>query len=261
MRTPTLGARAFIPMALAGAVLFTLTPASSGTAAAAESATEAQQIISIAKAQIGDPWRYGAKGPRAFDCSGLIIYAFTKAGDAKAIGAGKVRSARAMYAWFKARGLASRSDPKPGDIVIWGGGSHAGIYIGNGRAISTLTSGVRVHRVNAVTAPFTAYLHTGMWKKGTGPTTAAITAAITADDATGAATSGVTRRIAIGDVRRTDGRVNLRVGPGVARARIATLRDGARLVVLGKAQDAIGRWWLKVDAGSRTGWVVKYLTD
>ena len=249
MRTPTLGARAFIPMALAGAVLFTLAPASSGTAAAAEPQTEAQQIIRIAKAQTGDPWRYGAKGPRAFDCSGLVIYAFTKAGDAKVIGNGKLRSARALYQWYKARGLASRSNPKPGDLVVWGGGSHIGIYVGNGKAISTLTSGVRVHRVHAVTARFTAYLHTGMWKKGTAAT------------ATSATSTVVTRRIAIGDVRRTDGRVNLRVGPGVAQARIATLRDGARLVVLDKAQDARGRWWLKVDAGSRTGWVVKYLTD
>lgn len=251
-------------MALAGAVLFTLAPASSGTAAAAEPRTEAQQIISIAKAQTGDPWRYGAKGPRAFDCSGLVIYAFTKAGDAKAIGNGKLRSARALYHWFKARGLASRTDPKPGDLVVWGGGTHIGIYIGNGKAVSTLTSGVRVHRVHAVTARFTAYLHTGMWKKGTGTTASATT---TTGDATAGsgtaptATSSVTRRIAIGDVRRTDGRVNLRVGPGVAKARIATLRSGARLVVLAKAQDAIGRWWLKVDAGSRTGWVVKYLTD
>lgn len=259
MRTPTLGARAFIPMALAGAVLFTLAPASSGTAAAAEPRTEAQQIISIAKAQAGDPWRYGAKGPRAFDCSGLVIYAFTKAGDTRAIGKGKLRSARALYHWFKARGLASRSDPKPGDLVIWGRGTHVGIYVGNGKAVSTLTSGVRVHRVHAVTARFTAYLHTGMWKKGTGTTAPATTTTTTAGAAT--ATRGVTRRIAIGDVRRTDGRVNLRVGPGVARARIATLRDGARLVVLAKAQDAIGRWWLKVDAGSRTGWVAKYLTD
>lgn len=253
-----MGARAFIPMALAGAVLFTLAPASSGTAAAAEPKTEAQQIIKIARAQTGDPWRYGAKGPRAFDCSGLVIYAFTKAGDAKAIGKGKLRSARALYHWYKARGLASRSNPKPGDLVIWGGGSHVGIYIGNGKAVSTLTSGVRVHRVHAVTARFTAYLHTGMWKKGTGTTVAATTAG---EAAPATATTGVTRRIAVGDVRRTDGRVNLRVGPGVAKARIATLRDGARLVVLGKAQDALGRWWLKVDAGTRTGWVVKYLTD
>ena len=127
--------------------------------------TEAQQIIRIAKRQLGDPWRHGARGPRAFDCSGLVIYAFKHAGDAKAVGRGRLASARALYRWYKARGLASRHHPKVGDLVIWGGGTHVGIYVGNGKAISTLTNGVRIHRVHAVTARFTAYLHTGMWKK------------------------------------------------------------------------------------------------
>ncbi len=127
--------------------------------------TEAQQIIRIAMRQRGDPWRYAARGPRAFDCSGLVIYAFKRAGDERAVGRGHLASARALYHWYKARGLASRHHPRVGDLVIWGGGSHVGIYIGHGRAISTLTSGVRVHRVHAVTARFTAYLHTGMWKK------------------------------------------------------------------------------------------------
>jgi len=127
--------------------------------------TEAQQIIAIARRQLGDPWHRGARGPRAFDCSGLVIYAFKRAGDAKAVGRGHLASARALYRWYKARGLASRHDPRVGDLVIWGGGTHVGIYIGHGKAISTLTSGVRIHRVHAVTARFTAYLHTGMWKK------------------------------------------------------------------------------------------------
>ena len=127
--------------------------------------TEAQQIIRIAKRQLGDPWRHGARGPRAFDCSGLVIYAFKHAGDAKAVGRGRLASARALYRWYKARGLASRHHPRVGDLVIWGGGTHVGIYVGNGKAISTLTNGVRIHRVHAVTARFTAYLHTGMWKK------------------------------------------------------------------------------------------------
>ena len=127
--------------------------------------TEAQQIIRIAKRQVGDPWRHGARGPRAFDCSGLVIYAFKRAGDSRAIGRGHLASAWAMYHWFKAHHKASRHHPKVGDLVIWGGGTHVGIYIGHGKAISTLTSGVHVHRVHAVTARFTAYLHTGMWKK------------------------------------------------------------------------------------------------
>lgn len=159
MRTLRMGARAFIPLALAGAVLFSLAPSAP---VAASTTTEAQQIIRIAKAQLGDPWRYGATGPRAFDCSGLVRYAFRHAGDAAAIHTGFLRSARSLYRWFKAHGKASRHNPKIGDLVIWGGGTHVGIYIGHGKAISTLTSGVRIHRVRAVTARFTAYLHTGM---------------------------------------------------------------------------------------------------
>lgn len=250
MRTLSMGARAFIPVAIAGALILGLAPAHH--VAAAEPKTEAQQIIAIAKRQVGDPWRYGAKGPRSFDCSGLVIYSFTKAGDAKAIGKGKYRSARALYRHFKARGLASRSNPKPGDLVIWGGGTHVGIYVGNGKAVSTLTSGVRVHRVHAVTARFTAYLHTGMSKRST-------SGASLATATTKAPTTK--RKIAIGDVRHTTGSVNLRRGPGVGKSRITVLRNNAKLVVVGKGQDARGRWWLKVDAGNRTGWVAKWLTD
>ena len=159
MRTRHLGARAFIPVALAGAVLFSLAPS---TPAAASITTEAQQIVREAQWQIGDPWRYGATGPSSFDCSGLVIYSYRKAGDGAAIHSTTLRSARAIYLWFRSRGLASRTNPKVGDLVIWGYGSHIGIYIGSGRAISTLTNGVHVHGVYAVTARFTAYLHTGM---------------------------------------------------------------------------------------------------
>ena len=162
MRTLPMGARAFIPVALAGAVLFTLAPT---TPASATITTEGQQIVQIAKRQVGDPWRYGATGPYAFDCSGLVIYAYKKAGDGAVIRAGTLRSARSIYLYFKSRGRASRTSPRIGDLVVWGYGSHIGIYIGGGKAVSTLRSGVRVHGVFAVTARFTAYLHTGMSTK------------------------------------------------------------------------------------------------
>ena len=164
-----MGARAFIPAVLAAAVLFSLAPS---TPAAAYTTTEAAQIIRIARAQLGDPYRWGTAGPYTFDCSGLVIYSYKRAGDGNVLRyAG--RSARSIYYYFKARGKASRYNPRLGDIVVWGGGSHVGIYIGNGRAISALTSGVRVHGVYAVTARFTAYLHTGMssrYTTGTAPT-------------------------------------------------------------------------------------------
>lgn len=125
-------------------------------------ATPADRVIAVATSKLGAPWRYGASGPYAFDCSGLVIYSFTKAGYASKIGYGRYRSAYSLYRWFKGRGLASRTGGRRGDLVVWGGGSHIGIYLGNGRAISTLRSGVRIHGIYAVTASFTAFLHTGM---------------------------------------------------------------------------------------------------
>jgi cell wall-associated NlpC family hydrolase len=159
LRTLHMGARAFIPVALAGAVLFTLAPS---TPATATTTTEAQQIVAIARTKLGDPWRYGAAGPNAFDCSGLVIYAYRRAGDGWAIRSSTLRTARSIYLWFKRHGRASRTNPKIGDLVVWGYGTHIGIYIGRGRAISTLLNGVRIHGIFAVRARFTAYLHTGM---------------------------------------------------------------------------------------------------
>jgi len=245
LRKLSFGAGTFIPVALAGAVILSLAPAT--TVSAAQPTAESQQIIRIAKQQLGDPWRHGAIGPSAFDCSGLVIYAFTKAGDGKALGGGRLRSARAMYRWFKAHGLASTSNPKPGDLVIWGRGSHVGIYIGGGKAISTLTSGVRIHRVHAVTARFTAYLHTRMSTRFTNARSAGATKA--------------TRPVASSaTIRHTRDSVNLRRGAGIERSRIRTLSKGTRLVVLGSAHDSRGRTWLRVRADGRIGYVARWLT-
>ena len=234
MLSPSLGARAFIPALFAGVILLGLAPAS--PAAAAEPTTEAQQIIQIAKAQVGDPWVYGATGPSAFDCSGLIIYSYKAAGQIAAIGNGNYRSARALYDWFRSRGLASRTNPKPGDLVIWGSGSHAGIYIGNGMAISTLTSGVRVHAVTAVTASFTAYLHTGVSTKLIAPPAPIV----------------ATRSVSIA--------TNLRIGHSTTSTAIAYLPVGRSVGVMKTWKDAYGRTWLYAWTGGRAGWVAGWRT-
>ena len=211
MISPNTGARAFIPAALAAAILFSIVPSTPAAATeitptptpaptptitapteaptttpapitteaptptitapteapittqalTAPTTTEAQQIVRIARAQIGDPWHYGASGPSRFDCSGLVRYAFRRAGDATIL-TDHLRSARSLYVWFKAHGRASRTNPMIGDLVIWGRGTHVGIYVGNGKAISTLMNGVRVHGVYVLHSRFTSYLHTGM---------------------------------------------------------------------------------------------------
>jgi hypothetical protein len=133
---------------------------STGAPAPVAASTPADSIIALAKTKLGRPWVHYAVGPRAFDCSGLVYYVFRKTGHLRTIGG--LRSAHGLYAYFRNRGLASRSGGRPGDLVIWGGGSHVGIYLGHGKAISTLTNGVRIHGIFAVRARFTAFLHTRM---------------------------------------------------------------------------------------------------
>jgi hypothetical protein len=243
MPAPSQGARAFIPALLASILFLGLAPAL--PAAAATPTTEAQQIIQIARTKIGDPWRYGAAGPSAFDCSGLVVYAFKAAGDGAAIGNGAYRSARSMYDWFRARGLASRSNPQPGDLVIWGAGSHIGIYLGSGLAISTLTSGVAVRGVTALTVSFTTYLRTGMSTKPIGGSTVAATTAL--------ATTAISTRI-------TTTSVALRTGHSLTASRIRVLPAGRTLTVVRTWRDASGRTWLYARTGGLTGWVPRWLT-
>ena len=118
------------------------------------------RVVQVALAQRGDRYVSGGTGPDTFDCSGLVRYAYRVAGVSGKLGGG--HSAAAMYAWGKANGLTSRSNPRIGDVVIYGGGSHAGIYIGNGRIISALNSrqGIRITGLYALGAPVTTFIHT-----------------------------------------------------------------------------------------------------
>jgi cell wall-associated NlpC family hydrolase len=117
-----------------------------------------ERVIQIAKEQIGDPWVWGMRGPGAFDCSGLVYYAFQQAHELRVIG-GHWLGVAGLRDLYEARHRASRHDPKRGDLVIWGSSKHVGIYLGRGLAISALVNGVRIHGVNELYDPFTTYLH------------------------------------------------------------------------------------------------------
>ena len=116
-------------------------------------------VAKIALSERGKRYAYGASGPRAFDCSGLVLYAYRRAGLARSIHGG--HSARGMYRWARAHRLTSRSHPRAGDIVVYGGGSHVGIYIGRGLVVSALNGrqGIRITRLHALRTPFTAFIH------------------------------------------------------------------------------------------------------
>jgi cell wall-associated NlpC family hydrolase len=152
-------------VALTVATLSTFVPhpgvSNSPAVARAATVSPATRVINQAKRHLRAPFRLGTEGPRTFDCSGLVWRSFKDAGLVSVIGGRRMR-ARDYWAYFRHKGLASRYNPHPGDLVIWGNGHHTGIYVGNGRAISAVTNGVMIHGINSVRAKFTTYLHTGL---------------------------------------------------------------------------------------------------
>ncbi|MFT3661953.1 MAG: C40 family peptidase [Gordonia sp. (in: high G+C Gram-positive bacteria)] len=98
----------------------------------------AQRALAAAESKIGSPYSYGAAGPNAFDCSGLVHWSYKQAGRT---------IPRDSYGQLGGgRRVASLAAARPGDVLIFNGGGHAGIYAGNGNFIHASTYGVPVKR-------------------------------------------------------------------------------------------------------------------
>ncbi|MFC7675780.1 peptidoglycan hydrolase RipC [Mycolicibacterium sp. GCM10028919] len=105
-------------------------------------AAEGQMAVQAALTRIGSPYSWGGSGPNAFDCSGLVMWAFGQAGK------NLPHSSQAL-----ARGgqAVSTDQMQPGDLVTYySDASHVGIYIGDGMMVhaSTYGSPVAVAPVN-----------------------------------------------------------------------------------------------------------------
>lgn len=87
-------------------------------------------VVDRAYAQIGKPYGWGASGPSAFDCSGLVGYCLT----------GRMGSHWCTTSTIQ--GWTRVSNPQPGDICI--NSHHTGIYIGGGQMIHAPHSGATV---------------------------------------------------------------------------------------------------------------------
>ena len=105
-------------------------PAPLPTPAPQQSAGE--KALQAAESKIGSPYVWGAAGPNAFDCSGLVQWAFGQAG---------VGVPRTSQAQVTAGTPVAQSDLRPGDIVSFYGGGHSAIYAGNGNVVHAATSG------------------------------------------------------------------------------------------------------------------------
>lgn len=127
-------------VALAGGLVLTAAPDS-------HAATPIRvKALSTAAAQKGDPYKSGAAGPDAFDCSGLTYYSFKKNGKTLP------RTAQAQY---NKSTKISKSNRTKGDLVFFGpanGIYHVGIYAGNGYIWHSPKPGKRVEKVKLWTS-------------------------------------------------------------------------------------------------------------
>ncbi|MEU8344463.1 NlpC/P60 family protein [Spirillospora sp. NPDC048832] len=97
---------------------------------------KAGKALRFARKQIGKPYRWGADGPGGYDCSGLAMAAWRKAG---------VKIPRVTYAQYrKVDRKVEYRDLEPGDLIFFHGRSHVGLFVGHKRFLHAPHSGARV---------------------------------------------------------------------------------------------------------------------
>jgi cell wall-associated NlpC family hydrolase len=138
----------FLPQAPAPAVAPVVStpvaPAALATPAAPGALTLSAMKVALGK--IGSPYRWGAAGPNAFDCSGLVKYSFAQ------MGISLPRTSRAMS---RIGTPVSKANLRPGDLVFfYTPVSHVAIYIGGGKVVHASTSSSPVKISNLSAMPF-----------------------------------------------------------------------------------------------------------
>jgi len=122
-------------------------PAHATPGAAAQGAPAATRlhaaVVRTATAMIGAPYRFGGHSPSGFDCSGLVVYSYARAGLT-----GLPHSAAA---------LERRARPvpldrlEPGDLLFFDlagrKAAHVAIYLGDDAFVHAPSAGKRVERV------------------------------------------------------------------------------------------------------------------
>lgn len=102
--------------------------------------TRGSIALKFALAQVGDVYVWAAAGPTRWDCSGLTMRSFQKAG------VSLPHSSRIQIKYGK---NISASNLKPGDLLFFGKPiSHVSIYMGGGKMVQAPRPGKRVEVVN-----------------------------------------------------------------------------------------------------------------
>ncbi|MFI8103151.1 C40 family peptidase [Streptomyces sp. NPDC086023] len=140
---PSMLSRAGVTSALALAVVggTVLAPGAAPEARAASS--HAAKALQVAASKEGSPYLWGATGPHRFDCSGLMLYSYKRAGK---------KLPRTAAQQYNRTTHVAAGFRQPGDLVFFhSGGSvyHVGIYAGGDRIWHSPKTGstVRLERI------------------------------------------------------------------------------------------------------------------
>lgn len=99
----------------------------------------APQAIAAAESRVGDPYVWGGSGPDVFDCSGLMMWAWSQVG---------VYLPHYSGAQYADTIHIPMSDLQPGDLVFPADpGEHVAMYIGNGEIVQAPYTGADVQVV------------------------------------------------------------------------------------------------------------------
>jgi cell wall-associated NlpC family hydrolase len=102
--------------------------------------TQADAAVAFAYAQLGCPYVFGGTGPCSdgYDCSGLVMKAWAAAG---------ISIERTSEDQWASLPHVSTNDLQPGDILVFAGASHVGLYVGGGELIDAPHTGLDVEKV------------------------------------------------------------------------------------------------------------------
>ena len=121
--------QSYVSQVLAWAARYTI-PVPPGAATAA---------IAFALAQVGKPYQWGATGPDAYDCSGLVFAAYASAG---------ISIGRTTFQWRQDGPPVPLSQLQPGDLLFSAGSDgtnadpgHVVMFLGAGRVIQAPQTG------------------------------------------------------------------------------------------------------------------------
>jgi cell wall-associated NlpC family hydrolase len=100
--------------------------------------TQAEKAVAFAYAQIGKPYVFGGSGPDSYDCSGLTMASWAAAG---------ISIPRTSYEQWASLPHVPTSQLQPGDILVFNGAGHVGLYVGGGQLIDAPHSGLDVEKI------------------------------------------------------------------------------------------------------------------